>query len=41
MLSEIHIVEHRQRGTADLSINEAVKYNLENLCQFKLRKLEE
>ena len=31
-----HIVKE-----ANLSINEAVKYNIENLCQFKLRKLEE
>ena len=31
-----HIVKE-----ANLSINEAVKYNIENLCQFKLRRLEE
>ena len=31
-----HIVKE-----ADLSINEAVKYNIESLCQFKLRRLEE
>ena len=31
-----HIVKE-----ANLSINEAVKYNIESLCQFKLRRLEE
>ena len=33
---DTHIVKE-----SNLSINETVKYNIENLCQFKLRKLEE
>ena len=33
---DTHIVKE-----SNLSINEAVKYNIENLCQFKLRRLEE